>query len=255
MIAVDKEIVKNRFQKNLSSYNSTAVVQKRVAERLSYITDQLNLRSFNKILEVGCGTGFLTKEILRIKNPNQYFLNDLTSELYYEIDNYFKSESFLNYKYIPGNAESIEFPGKSDAIVSASTVQWFSNLERFIAKVNYHLKENGLFAFSTFGKENFKEIKEILNIGLEYHSKSTLEKMLSDDFEILYTQEWIEKLKFNNPGEVLRHIKTTGVNGILKFRWNKEKLLKFDSTYKILFSENNRVNLTYHPIIIVAKKK
>ena len=57
---INKELMRDRFAKNLDSYNDNAKVQKRMAEKL--ITMVKN-KAPQKILEIGCGTGFLTELI------------------------------------------------------------------------------------------------------------------------------------------------------------------------------------------------
>ena len=57
---IDKNLVHKRFAKNLENYNENAKIQKRMAERLLAFVKN---RSPKKILEIGCGTGFLTKLI------------------------------------------------------------------------------------------------------------------------------------------------------------------------------------------------
>ena len=55
---IDKKLVRDRFSKNLEKYNEHARIQKRMAERLfSFIPE----KKYKRILEIGCGTGFLTK--------------------------------------------------------------------------------------------------------------------------------------------------------------------------------------------------
>ena len=57
---MNKELIHNRFAKNLKSYDENAKIQKRMAERLMSF---INNKSPKNILEIGCGTGFLTKLI------------------------------------------------------------------------------------------------------------------------------------------------------------------------------------------------
>ncbi|MBI9065833.1 MAG: malonyl-ACP O-methyltransferase BioC [Salinivirgaceae bacterium] len=255
MIIADKKIIKERFNRNFASYQCGAIVQKKVVERFCQILHELKLSNFSKVLEIGCGTGFLSKEFLKKENPHQYFLNDLNTEIFQGIKNTLNSKLLLNYQYLSGDAELIDFPDDLDALISTSTIQWFHKLENFIRKVNYHLVENGIFAFSTFGQQNFIEIKETLKLGLDYYSKTELVEMLSEKFDILHFEEWKEAMLFENPREVLRHIKTTGVNGISNYYWSKTKLLQFEESYINQFKAEDKVRLTYHPIIIIARKK
>ena len=55
---MNKVLIQSRFSKNLASYNDNAKIQKRMAERLLTFVEK---NEYNSILEIGCGTGFLTK--------------------------------------------------------------------------------------------------------------------------------------------------------------------------------------------------
>ena len=57
---MNKDLIQSRFAKNLKTYNENARIQKRMAERLITF---LNKNNYAKILEIGCGTGFLTELI------------------------------------------------------------------------------------------------------------------------------------------------------------------------------------------------
>ena len=57
---IDKSLVKKRFSKSLKTYDDNAIVQKQMAEKL---VDFLPKKEFNSVLEIGCATGLLTKQL------------------------------------------------------------------------------------------------------------------------------------------------------------------------------------------------
>ncbi|PCI03710.1 MAG: malonyl-[acyl-carrier protein] O-methyltransferase BioC [Flavobacteriaceae bacterium] len=256
MNCTDKQLVKKCFNKNFETYHEKAVVQQEIALKLTEMLSDLGVKSINNVLEVGCGTGFLTQHMLIDIGVSHYYLNDLAEVAYSENVALLNASKEQEFVYVPGDAEKISFPKNMDAVVSTSAIQWFNELPRFFEKVNTALNKEGLFAFSTFGTDNFKEIKEVSNIGLSYKSLCELEQLLSPSFEILEATEWLVEKEFLNPIEVLRHMKLTGVTGLKKSFFGKEKLQAFIKTYQERFSNVDlSVNLTYNPIIIIAKKK
>ena len=61
---INPKLIKKQFEKSFNSYNQNAIVQRLMAEKL---VKNLSLikADFNSILELGCGTGILTKEIVK----------------------------------------------------------------------------------------------------------------------------------------------------------------------------------------------
>ncbi|WP_044237092.1 malonyl-ACP O-methyltransferase BioC [Flexithrix dorotheae] len=254
---IEKEIVKKRFRKSAGTYHQKAKIQQEVVKKLADIFSRIYPSStISRLLEIGCGTGFLTQKILSNFNVNQFFINDLVNPeniLEAQIKNQLSSKRV---NYCSGDAESIILPTNLGAIVSASCFQWFNDLESFFHKISPLINKNGLLAFSTYGPENFREIKSILGTGLDYHSRETISHLLKSDFEILHEEDWLDLLKFQTPIKVLKHIKSTGVNGISHEFLGKEKLQNFISAYLNLYTnQDDSVSLTYHPIIVIARKK
>jgi malonyl-CoA O-methyltransferase len=256
MSIAEKRLIKKRFGRSCNTYNNHAVVQDHVAHRLSGLLSITGNHSFKHLLEIGCGTGILTKHLLANYEIHNYILNDLVDSSIQDVKNTIGNLRFNNYDFIPGDAEKILFPAGINAILSSSCFQWFNNLELFIMRICNQLKSKGVFAFSTYGQDNFKEIRSLVNVGLNYSTINKHVELLKGDFEIIHTEEWRQQLNFNNPNDVLRHIKYTGVNGLGYGYFGKTRLNEFISEYRQLYeNHDNTVSLTYHPIIIIAQKK
>ncbi len=254
-MAIDKQLVKNHFSKGLRTYPKQASVQHNIACKLAEMTSNLGFTYFNKVFEAGCGSGFLTQQLITQLNIEQLTVNDLTSTAKEYIDAIARQWG-KKIDFLCGDAEKITVPGHNDAVFSASTLQWFNNLPLFFNKINQCLNPKGLFAFSTFGPDNFREIRHTCQVGLHYPNQDTLKKMLAENFSILAQKEWRETMEFNHPTDVLRHMKKTGVNGLQHEYFGKRQLSRFSNHYIKQFSTiNNTVTLTYSPIIIITQKK
>jgi len=256
MYVTDKKIVQRRFARNFETYNRLAIVQRQVAARLGCLIQKAKKQDFNRILEIGCGTGFLTQQIISNYSVKEYILNDLVDSAYNEVQKFTETLKYENFKFIPGDAEETNFPESLDAIFSASSIQWFQNIDLFLKKAHALLNKDGIIAFSTFGNDNFKEIKTTLNVSLKYKSLKELCDIISPNYTIIHAEEWTQEEKFKSPYEVLKHMKLTGVNGVSKETIKQEKLRNFDVDYRNLYSDKDEsVGLSFHPIIIIAKKK
>lgn len=128
---INPKLIKKQFEKSFNSYNQNAIVQRLMAEKL---VKNLSLikTDFNSILELGCGTGILTKEIVKAIKFKTYSANDLV-----EKSKKYVSEIIPNVQFYCGNALKVKTP-KSDLIISNAMFQWFNKLEN----ICFHCKSN-----------------------------------------------------------------------------------------------------------------
>ncbi|NJM14587.1 MAG: malonyl-ACP O-methyltransferase BioC [Bacteroidales bacterium] len=254
MQIIHTDLVKDRFSRSFVNYNQEAVVQKQIAARMGHLLQGAMPKRVGCLLEIGCGTGFLTHQLVNSFLVEKYYLNDLAENAIHEVE---KNMGQANFTFVAGDAEvTASLPGSLDAIVSSSTFQWFKNIALFFRGCTTLLNPDGMLAFATFGPKNFEQIWHTLHIGLHYQPLNQLLNALGPYFHIIHAEEWQQSELFASPAEVLRHIKLTGVNGIARHRFSKARLLRFGEEYCSLFSKDGcRVELTYHPIIIIAKKK
>ena len=169
---MNKELIKKRFGRKLSSYNTHARIQKQMAEKL------INLVSGEKenILEIGCGTGLLTKLVSDKLSFGKYVALDIVSGCGDFINKINKNIEFVNCdieNYI-NNTE------KYDLIISNASLQWIENLPDFIHKLYSKLKNGGTLLFTTFGTENFREIYYVMGKTLPYYSIKELREKFSE---------------------------------------------------------------------------
>ncbi len=247
---LDKNLVKNRFKKNLATYDNSAFVQRIMARILAEKICECGGNEFKKIFEFGVGTGFLTKDILEKMKFDEYCANDIIED----------SENYVNHiirnaKFLSGDIESLPVEDKFDLIASNAVMQWVIDAPELLLKMKNSLNSGGYFAFTTFGENNYAEIKETTGLSLSYLKAETLKQLCEKDFEILYFDEDISTLYFDSPIEVLKHIKNSGTNGLKPLSWTFSKLKNFEKFYKENFTENNKVKLTYHPIYVVLKPR
>lgn len=249
---IDKKLIEHRFASHFATYNNHAKVQEEICACLSSHIESCNI-SPKTALEIGAGTGFLTKHLLQAYPNCKWHLNDLTPKAHPYLEA-IRSAANANADYLFGDAENIQFPQNLDLIASASAIQWFDNIELFLTTLNQ--KSGATLAISTFSTDNFKEIaKATQTEGLTYPSQSQLEQWLAiSNYTITHIETYTTEQFFDSPIEVLRHLKYTGVNAIKSVKWSKRELENFTSRYNKYFRSQAGVKLTYNPIIIVATK-
>lgn len=248
---MDKKLIAERFAKAANTYTKEASVQHQIAERMTLLLKKHISTCPQKVVEFGCGTGNLSRMLHSQFAPKELLLNDLCSKMGDCCQDLFDK----GVEFIEGDAEQISFPKDRDLITSCSTLQWFESPNAFFKKCSSELGNGGILAFSTFGKKNMQEIRCTTGQGLSYLSLDELCASLASDYEILHADEEIIEQYFEEPKQVLRHLKATGVTGISNPRWTPRILMQFCEQYGQMFSYPQGVRLTYHPIYIIAKKK
>ena len=227
----------------MDKYDENALVQKIMAEKLTAVLPE---QSYDKVLELGCGTGLLTSQVCRNITYGKYYANDIVEKSKFYIDKIIPENIF-----ICGNAQKIKLPSKVDLIISNAMFQWFVNLEKVLDYYYTILNKDGTIAFTTFAPENFKEIHAVTGLGLDYKNIDEIREILEKNFEIIYLENFEYKLTFANPLEILAHMKNTGVNSLTEQHWGVKDVKNFCDKYRDLYPEPS---LTYSPIIAAAKK-
>lgn len=244
---MNKELIKQRFKRKLNSYNENARIQKQMAEKLINLITSSEVQNIGEILEIGCGTGLLTELVVKNIPFSNYTALDIVSECENFIKNIDENIEFISNdieKYISTTNKTF------DLIISNASLQWIENLPDFINKLTDKLNPNGKLLFSTFGKENYREINYAIGKTLTYFSKQELEKSLEKYLPLI--EEEVRIMAFNNPKEVLKHIQNTGVNALSQELWTKKDLINFEKEYNAFCF--NRPTLTYNPIYVLIKK-
>lgn len=241
---MNPKLIKKRFEKSLDIYNENAIVQKMMAEKLVLEISKIK-NEYENILELGCGAGLLTKEIVKILNYKNFYANDLVE----------KTEKYIrqvvpNCKFYFGNALNIKPTRKMDLIVSNAVFQWFENLEKAEQIYKSILEKDGILAFTSFTPDNYNEIRDLTGLTLNYRTIDEVVKIFSNDFEILYAEKFNHILKFANPLEILAHMKNTGVNSLTSKHWTIKDIKEFCDKYKEKYPD---IRLTYAGMILICK--
>jgi malonyl-CoA O-methyltransferase len=254
---IDKQLVRERFSRSLKSYAIHAVVQNRMASNLSeMVCSGCAGRSFERVFEVGSGTGALTAELLKRCRVENYFANDIVEGSRVFLDKVFERYPFTTFDFLAGDIETEgPLPSALDLVISNATLQWLGDLEGFFGRISRCLRPGGMLAFSTFGPMNMHEISSIEQTGLAYRSLGEIEYLAGRFFDIAECREEQVALAFSSPEAVLRHIRATGVNGISRRYWTKSRYRNFLDCYLERFSTREGVSLTYHPLYFCLKNR
>ena len=252
-MTTDKELLKSRFGATFAKYNQLAVVQEGICDALDRLIGFHVTEPPRRGIEVGAGTGFLTRRLLDRYPHTAWTLNDLSERSATYLQPYTHGRTV---QLLWGDAESLELPYGVDLVASASTVQWFDSLPQFAAQVFGVLNGGGWLVLSTFGPDNFCEIRSTTGEGLTYYTTEQLRTLFEAcGFRVEYMTDYTRQMVFDTPTDVLRHIKATGVNSIRRERWTRHRMAVFETLYRERYAlPDGRVPLTYHPVLIALHK-
>lgn len=261
---IDKQQVKLHFSKNASNYAQYAHVQKKMRDIL--IKFMLHNRKASievkNILEIGCGTGYLTCALTELFPSAHITAVDIAPGMISEIKSKFENNSV---DFICGDIEELTLDNTYDIIISNATFQWFNHMPITINKLYSALKTKGLLCFSTFGKDTFYElnkcfdkakkdmsIKEPISPGQSFYNLNELAELcknvvINDDI-IVQSKETFEYEYFDTCKDFLYSIKKIGANNSNKDgRCTSPAFIrKVIELYNENYIENNKVKATYH---------
>lgn len=247
---MDTALIRQRFSAASASYDAEAEAQQHIAARLWALAAP-HVTSGADVLEIGAGTGLLTRLILEAQ-PRSLTVNDLYISPQVEgLAQQFSGRVQCR----EGDAEHLEFGGPFDAVLSASTVQWFADIPAFFARCAGVLPKGGLLAFSSFLPGNLQEVAELTGVGLSYARAAELQGQLAPHFELVAMEQGDVTLHFASPRHVLLHLRHTGVTGIRSVVWGKNSYKELVARYTARYGNAQGVRLTYRPVYVLAKSK
>lgn len=244
-----KDLVEKNFSKSVKTYDKYAKVQKHMAnELLGYLPQ----KTYGNILEIGSGTGILTKSLVEIFEKSNIDICDISKEMLEKVESDFGSRID---NYIYGDIEEMELSKKYDLIISNATFQWFNNTDKTLKKLINSLKDEGILIFSTFGKETYKELTSAFKKEGEFNYS---QNFLPSTFFTPYTnivKEEIYVEEYKNLLAFLKSIKGVGATSAIREKKHLTKgvLERVEDIYKI--ENDGRIKVTNHLIYVVISKK
>lgn len=246
---IDKHTAGERFLKKRELYNANAPVQAEIRRNV-----------IGKFIErvIKGNSGGLTGPFLEIGGGEQSMflqLRGLTPNVRMVVmDLAVPYEAYGAIDWREGDAENEISSFASDgfqAILSASTIQWFNSPAKFFRRAARVLHRGGMMIISSFVKGNIFEAEMATGYGLPLPTFQEWISMAEEDFEVLDAETYRSEMSFGSPVEAMRHLSSTGVNSLgspspAETRRALEKFMpRLDS----------RFYLTYKPMIMVLKKK
>lgn len=161
-----KAAIAAAFGKAATRYEEHAAVQRVAAERLAERVARLPLPPRPRVLEIGCGTGFLSRALRERIGPADWLLTDLSPDMLARCRVALDDPADCAFRLLDG--ESPHLDGPFDLIVSSLALQWFRDPAAALARWVGLLAPGGRIAVATLAADSFREWREAHHaLGLE----------------------------------------------------------------------------------------
>ncbi|EJQ98606.1 biotin biosynthesis protein BioC [Bacillus cereus MC67] len=153
---INKTLLQKRFNGTAVSYDQYANVQKKMVHSLlSILKRRYSETSSIRILELGCGTGYVTEQLSKLFPKAQITAVDFAESM---ITIAKTRQNTENVTFHCEDIERLRLEESYDVIISNATFQWLNNVKQVIRNLFHHLSTDGIVLFSTFGQETFQEL-------------------------------------------------------------------------------------------------
>lgn len=254
--------VATQFGKAASVYHQEANIQRKVSEGLiSSLRPWKAMLSQDPILEVGCGTGFLTAQLLEEFPDHEMVITDASEEMLMYCKERLEKKGLITDKiqFELLDADTFEAADqKFSMIISNFAAQWFQDTAMALEQLSKALLPGGLLLCSFPGNHSFEEwYQHCLELGLPYTAnplpdveevvvKLSMGPMQIDYYENDLTQEFESSIDF------LKHIKRIGAGYNIKGNSLNPKQLRLLTNH--WDNQSKPIKIKWHVVYLAAKK-
>jgi malonyl-CoA O-methyltransferase len=206
------ERIRAAFGAAASGYEEHAAVQRTVAQTLAKLAAHQPMAPSPRILEIGCGTGLLTRELRALFPTGEMLITDLAPDMVRAVA--FETALGARFEVMDGEHPPFERP-YFDLIVSSLAFQWFADLPTAIARLYALLRPGGHLLFATMAQDSFNEWRtahEVFGVQAgtpNYPSIEMLRDMLDKHADaFLFEEHYVQD--FGGARGFHRHLKGIG---------------------------------------------
>lgn len=246
-----KSHIKRRFNKAAVSYNQNNAVQLIAGDKL--IQDLLHYgNQFDSIIDLGCGTGVVTKKLAEAMHYKSFQAIDIAPNLLIlakaELSNYpvvIQQSDFDNFTF---------FHNRFNLVFSNMALQWSLQFANTVTSIYDCLNSDGLFAFSLPIAGTFPELNPALTLSF-YSIEAIASLLMTKGFTILYSSTQLITSQFDSLMLALKSIQKVGAS--CRFNQTNSSLRGKSFLNNIAaekFTDHTAFSLTYNVGYIIARK-
>ena len=139
------------------NYSVNAGIQRIVAAELAERIAAVELPSAPRILEIGCGTGFLTQQLLERGVVGEWLITDKSPGMVQRCRDVVGAAPGRAFAVLDGEYGMGDHTGEYDLICASMAMQWFGDLGAATGRLVQKLAPGGHLLFNTLASGTFKE--------------------------------------------------------------------------------------------------
>jgi malonyl-CoA O-methyltransferase len=172
---IDKQRARRSFERAADNYDQVAVLQREIGRRMLERLELVRLQP-RTLLDLGCGTGFTTEDLLRRYPKAAVIALDFALNMLQHARR--RGRWLRRPRCLCADAERLPLAdGSLDLVYSNATLQWCNDLAGTFRELLRVLRPGGLLMFTTFGPDTLKELREAWSRADHYSHVSGFEDM------------------------------------------------------------------------------
>jgi len=217
---IEKYRIQKHFDAKADLYESSAVLQREVCERMLERLHLVKLQP-QRIVDIGAGTGWGVQGLMKHYRSAQVIALDLSMAMLGRSKS--KGGWLRKPGLICGDAESLAIANNSVDIVFSSLMLQWCDAKKVFAEFQRILKPGGMLMFSSFGPDTLKELRHSWKqVDDKIHVNTFVD--MHDLGDALLTQGFAEpvmdmdlmKLTYQDAKSVMMDLKNIGANTPMK---------------------------------------
>jgi malonyl-CoA O-methyltransferase len=155
---LDRRALRASFDRASRHYDASAVLQERVRSELLERLELIGIEP-RLVIDLGCGTGHGAQRLKRRFRRARVMAVDLAPGMLREAKRH--SRPFARFARVCADAARLPLAdGSADLVFSSLMLQWCGEPDAVFREVQRVLRPGGFFAFSTFGPDTLRELRD-----------------------------------------------------------------------------------------------
>jgi len=260
-----KQGIRRNFARRAASYDRHAAAQRFMARRLLALVGRA-MPPPDRILEIGCGTGYLTQRLRQAHAGSRLVALDLDAALVEAARRRLKPDNGV--AWLVADGENLG-RGCFDLIISNAAFQWLTNPGAALKAYFHSLKDGGALAFSTLGPLTFRELGDSLRQAAaklkaravpeipaqDFLDREAWARLLKEaGFSRVHLEEKVVTLAHPSVWQFLKALQATGATSPRPRPFSPRLLHSLTNAYGAAYGRNGTIPVTYEIIWAVAGK-